>query len=175
MANQSVLGCITSIPNVAAAAPCCSGRLRGQCVTSGIPSCSSSRQSSGFLGNTHPFNWQLQFDCRGSSSAEVQGRCRARKSQLGFLCSAAIVDQNERLKDAAKAGDLEDLNEILRLAEVTIDLPSSNRAGWTALHLASFYGHSSIVESLLQAGANVEVRNDSGNTPLQVSDCYSSW
>ncbi|KAL2628816.1 hypothetical protein R1flu_013502 [Riccia fluitans] len=71
--------------------------------------------------------------------------------------------------DAVKGGNLQVVNELLQGKLVNIDLPSPNRAGWTALHLACFYGHGEIVRTLLNAGANIEVRNNSGNTPLQMA------
>lgn len=112
----------------------------------------------------------LQIRSPEAANRKSPGMCLAMAGQLSLLSSAEIVDENERLKDAAKTGDLQTLNEILRLGEVSVDLPSSSRAGWTALHLASFYGHLRVVESLLKAGANLEVRNNSGNTPLQVGE-----
>ncbi|CAM6094173.1 unnamed protein product [Calypogeia fissa] len=114
----------------------------------------------------------LQINFPEARNKKSPGRCwaiGAMAGQLSLLSSAEIADQNERLKDAAKTGDLQALNEILRLGEVSVDLPSSSRGGWTALHLACFYDHPSVVESLLKAGANLEVRNDSGNTPLQLA------
>lgn len=119
-----------------------------------------------FLSSHRP---NLRHDSFELITRKPSGRRRAMACQLTVLSSAGIVDQNERLKDAAKEGNLDALNDILRLADVRVDLPSSSRAGWTALHLACFYGHPSVVESLLKAGANVEVRNNSGNTPLQLA------
>ncbi|KAG6555981.1 hypothetical protein Mapa_001921 [Marchantia paleacea] len=89
----------------------------------------------------------------------------------GGRCCATpdTFDQNEVLKDAAKGGNLKVVVELLQGKLVNIDLPSTSRAGWTALHLACFYGHGAIVQTLLNAGANIEVRNDSGNTPLQLA------
>jgi len=37
---------------------------------------------------------------------------------------------------------------------------------WTALHLASYFGHTDVVELLLKRGAKPDVANDTGDTPL---------
>lgn len=38
--------------------------------------------------------------------------------------------------------------------------------GWTPLHLATYFGHLDIAEVLLMSGANPNVTNDVGDTPL---------
>ncbi|KAL3686875.1 hypothetical protein R1sor_013184 [Riccia sorocarpa] len=105
----------------------------------------------------------------------------ALRSMGVFACTSTFVlnpsfarklqapSPNEVLKDAAKGGNLQVVNELLQGKLVNIDLQSPNRAGWTALHLACFYGHDEIVKSLLKAGADLEVRNNSGNTALQLA------
>lgn len=77
------------------------------------------------------------------------------------------VDKNELLKDAAKSGDLSTVADLMLSDEVDVNLPSPLRSGWTALHLGAYYEHTAIIEALLKAGANTEVRNHSGNTALQ--------
>ncbi|CAJ1072335.1 oxysterol-binding protein-related protein 1-like isoform X1 [Xyrichtys novacula] len=43
---------------------------------------------------------------------------------------------------------------------------SKASAGWTALHLACYFGHRDVVEELLKAGADSNVQNNMGDTPL---------
>jgi len=42
--------------------------------------------------------------------------------------------------------------------------------GWTALHLASFWGHLEILEPLVIFNASLDAVNQHGETPLDVSD-----
>lgn len=97
---------------------------------------------------------------------------RSQRYQSGRCTASASVSdptgRNEQLKDAAKGGDLALVESLLSVKDVQVNLPSEARAGWTALHLAAFYEHPEVVETLLKAGASTEIRNESGNTALQV-------
>ncbi|XP_072543855.1 oxysterol-binding protein-related protein 1-like [Salminus brasiliensis] len=41
--------------------------------------------------------------------------------------------------------------------------------GWTALHLASYFGQKEVVEELLKKDVEVNVQNDLGDTPLHLA------
>lgn len=73
--------------------------------------------------------------------ASVRGSTIRSSSSAAAAASAdgSSAEKNEFLKDAAKGGDVELVKRLVKLEEVKIDLPSEQRAGWTALHLASFY------------------------------------
>ncbi|XP_074545061.1 oxysterol-binding protein-related protein 1-like isoform X2 [Halichoeres trimaculatus] len=51
---------------------------------------------------------------------------------------------------------------------LNINCKSKSKAssGWTALHLASYFGHRDAVEELLKAGADANLQNNMGDTPL---------
>jgi ankyrin repeat protein len=104
--------------------------------------------------------------------ASVRGntiRSSSSSSAAAASADGSSADKNELLKDAAKGGHVELVKRLVTLEEVKIDLPSEQRAGWTALHLASFYEQPEVVETLLKAGAQTETRNKSGNTALQLA------
>lgn len=67
------------------------------------------------------------------------------------------------------------LGRTERLRDLIGDDPSLVRAyspdGWTALHLAAFFGHSEAARLLIGAGSDVAAvsRNDQANTPLHAS------
>ncbi|XP_062260025.1 oxysterol-binding protein-related protein 1-like isoform X2 [Platichthys flesus] len=44
-------------------------------------------------------------------------------------------------------------------------------SGWTPLHMASYFGHTEVVEELLKAGADVNLQNNMGDTPLHKAAC----
>ncbi|CAI5457846.1 unnamed protein product [Closterium sp. Yama58-4] len=94
-------------------------------------------------------------------------RVAAAKAGTFIIASASVGDVNEAIKDAAKEGDVAAVKQLLAGGGVDINLPSPERSGWTALHLAAFYEHPEVVQVLLAAGADTEARNNTGNTPLQ--------
>ncbi|CAI5531793.1 unnamed protein product [Closterium sp. Naga37s-1] len=95
--------------------------------------------------------------------------CRVAAANAGttIVASASVGDVNEAIKDAAKEGDVAAVKLLLAGGGVDINLPSPERSGWTALHLAAFYEHPEVVQVLLTAGADTDARNSTGNTPLQ--------
>lgn len=84
------------------------------------------------------------------------------------------VDEMEKsFLFAARNGDLKRVNELLdclsnNMVQFNINCKGKNKSnfGWTALHLASYFGHRAVVETLLNHGADVDAINESGDTPL---------
>jgi ankyrin repeat protein len=71
---------------------------------------------------------------------------------------------------AAAALGRTDLLETL-LAEDPASINGLSYDGWTALHLAAFFGHAAAVTSLLRRGADIDARstNSTGNMPLHAA------
>ena len=70
------------------------------------------------------------------------------------------------LVEAAALGDEARVRELFSRDKRALAERSSD--GWTALHLAAFFGHSGVVAALIAAGAELEARsaNYMANTPL---------
>jgi ankyrin repeat protein len=79
-----------------------------------------------------------------------------------------LIDRGARLDlfEAAASGTQERVEQLLQKDPGTISSYSSD--GWTALHLAVFFGRVNIVHLLLSKGANIDApsRNDQLVTPL---------
>merc|ERR1719276_144362 len=66
------------------------------------------------------------------------------------------------------------MNEYLRDSAYTpIDVNYKDRKGYTALHHACLNGHDSLVEGLVNHGANLQVLTPSQQTPLMLA-CQQS-
>lgn len=70
------------------------------------------------------------------------------------------------LHQAASAGDLDGVNSFINNKDVSVDMMND---GKTALHLASFEGHTHIVERLLDLGANIDAVDNNGKTALHLA------
>lgn len=73
------------------------------------------------------------------------------------------------LHRATKEGDAVIVSELLQCGYRNID--AKNQNGQTAVHLACQNGIESILNKLIDSGANVNCRDKDGNTPLHVRDC----
>ena len=73
------------------------------------------------------------------------------------------------LFEAAAIGDAAGVRRLV--ADEPAGVNTHSVDGWTALHLASFFGHVGVVEALLAARADVHARsrNSHGNTPLHAA------
>jgi ankyrin repeat protein len=62
---------------------------------------------------------------------------------------------------------------ILRIMQVKaalmrgVDVDLTNTAGWTALHAAAAGGHTKILDVLLRADADINIRDRGGNLPVR--------
>ena len=73
------------------------------------------------------------------------------------------------LPELAAFGDLGHITE--RLARASEDMQVYSPDGWTALHLAAYFGYASVLVRLLRSGAShsARSRNAQGNTALHAS------
>ena len=79
---------------------------------------------------------------------------------------------NHPLKCAAVRGDP---NELVALLDAGALVNASNEHGFSALHFAVEHGHVEIVRLLLARGASVDIRGDSGETPLDMARSWEYW
>jgi len=100
---------------------------------------------------------------------------RGRFARVANACSCLLllslilplpVFANQALQQAAEAGDVAELDKLLR-AELDVNTPMLD--GSTALHWAVLHDQAEAVAMLLAAGANVEARNRNGMFPLHLA------
>ncbi|XP_053252341.1 oxysterol-binding protein-related protein 1 isoform X4 [Podarcis raffonei] len=83
------------------------------------------------------------------------------------------TEAEQQLLHNARNGHSEDIRQLLgtmdkgeAIFNINCKGRSKSNLGWTPLHLACYFGHTSVVKDLLKAGAEVNVLNDMGDTPL---------
>ncbi|XP_033726933.1 oxysterol-binding protein-related protein 1-like [Pecten maximus] len=108
----------------------------------------------------------------------VQGGEDSKETRNENDGSKEEVEENSASKEdmlllSARNGDLEVVQRLVQqqiTGEIVLDLNCTGNSkanrGWTALHLATYFGHVDVVRLLLQNGAGVNVVNPNGDTPL---------
>jgi uncharacterized protein len=107
-------------------------------------------------------NHRIQLKKPAGSSRPLSGLLFA---VLATLLSAGVV-ANEALQQAAEAGNVTELDKLLR-AELDVNTPMLD--GSTALHWAVLHDRPEAVALLLNAGADVNARNRNGVFPLYLA------
>ncbi|XP_064596705.1 oxysterol-binding protein-related protein 1-like [Liolophura sinensis] len=95
------------------------------------------------------------------------------RSPEGSPSSQDFSSPEDFLLFSARNGLLRNVRDLLlqhNNGEITLDMnrigsKKANR-GWSALHLAAYFGHCDVVDLLAQAGADVNIVNRVGDTPL---------
>jgi len=80
------------------------------------------------------------------------------------------VDHNKAILKAAKSGDADRVRELLA-GDASL-AHARDKDGSTPLHCAAWRGHAAVAELLLNAGADVNARNQNehyGDTPLHAA------
>ena len=77
----------------------------------------------------------------------------------GYIHGGKTADVRREIEDAQRAGK----------KRVNGCLEGTNQDGERPLHLACSYGHTAIVEMLLEAGAKADSEDGSGQTPLRIA------
>ncbi len=99
--------------------------------------------------------------------AEVTVSGARRTAQDDGLAEVVVVGPSpSEVRSAAENGDLPALR---RLLDMPVNLDSRDSLGRTALMLATLRGHAGAVDLLLEHGADPNVADDHGVTPLQVA------
>ena len=81
-------------------------------------------------------------------------------------------DPTARLRLAARSGKLSSLQKVLGREPPWRINEAREEDGWTALHLACFWGHSDCARALIRGGAAVDVQDIEGRTALHMACLY---
>ena len=81
-------------------------------------------------------------------------------------------DPTARLRLAARTGKLSALQKLLGREPPWRINEAREEDGWTALHLACFWGHAACAKALIRAGAAVDLPDIEGRTALHMACLY---
>jgi hypothetical protein len=89
---------------------------------------------------------------------------------LSSLSSSSLIDRNgdldEQCREAVKNNQLSTVKQLLELGARSNYI---DRTGNSLLHIAAMFNHSSIVELLLSKGAEINVKNSSNESPIDLA------
>lgn len=88
-------------------------------------------------------------------------------SSLGASTTTTYENTNAGAREAVKANDAAALDAILRSG--LVDVNGKDSSGMTLLHLACLFNRATAVETLLELGADPELRNAQGETAMDVA------
>lgn len=104
---------------------------------------------------------------KSTTLVEVTVTGARRRAEDQRLAEVVVVGPSPtELRGAAETGDLAVLRKLL---EMRVDIDSRDDLGRTALMLATLRGHSEAVDLLLEKGADPNVADNRGVTPLQAA------
>lgn len=105
-----------------------------------------------------------------SNSSSEEDISNSKRTDLNKL---TVKEIHESFLYSCRNGELNKLEQLLaHCNESNVEINTSQKGesksnlGWTPLHLASYFGHKTVVEFLLDQGADINAVNDSGDTPL---------
>jgi predicted ATPase with chaperone activity len=99
----------------------------------------------------------------GSASAPVSAAVARRRERAAVQARKAARDRMEKMIMTSN------IEECLALIEPDTDLSDLSETGTTMMHAAARIGRCDVIEALLDAGADVDMRDEDGKTPLFVS------
>ena len=67
---------------------------------------------------------------------------------------------------ACRNGDLEEVKNILKNNRININYHKKDDRNWTPLRVSCNYGRLEVVKFLVEKGADIEIKDLDGNTPL---------
>ncbi|XP_060116922.1 ankyrin repeat and SAM domain-containing protein 3 [Heteronotia binoei] len=102
-----------------------------------------------------------------ASESELLDRSLSMWHGLGQVTGHQELDIPLDLHTAASIGQHEVVQACIQRG--SLDLNQRNCGSWTALMYASYIGHDSIVQMLLEAGVNVNIPTPEGQTPLMLA------
>ena len=150
-----------------------------------------SQHSAGQSASIFPAMWSDPAVCRVliNAGADLHTKNEMRVSPLHYACASGALDVVKMLVEAgagvrttikdeeytcldfaANHGHTETVRYLVGLPDV--DVNHRNAANYTALYYAVEDKHTDVVQVLIDAGADIETKNNDGNSPLHVA-CVS--
>lgn len=82
------------------------------------------------------------------------------------------MSSNNLLAANGLTGQIDTLINVLNITSREFDINECDKFGWTALHYAAFYQHTTVIDKLIELGADINLQSRGNETPKNILESH---